>query len=285
MWGLIVLVRYGLCGQFYRGVLRVLSFFVGDKEMKRSSIWHLAILALAATALLAGDVMAQGQEGGRRGRGGRGGFGRMMMNAATLIGIEQVQKELELADEQKAEIKKLTDEMQERTRAAFAGVRDLSEEERRAKFEEMAKEGEARLAEAKKKIDEVLLPEQRERLDQIVLQVQGTQALATEAVAAKLSLSDEQKKKIEEVQEAQGEKMRELREAGRDGGGREAFDKLRTETQEKVNAILTAEQKEKLAQLKGKAFELDRSQFRGPGGGGRGNRNRGEGRQRPANDA
>jgi Spy/CpxP family protein refolding chaperone len=255
--------------------------------MKRSSVWHLAILALAATALLAGDVMAQGQEGGRRGRGGRGGgFGRGGgMNAAMLIGSEQVQKELELADEQKAEIKKLTDEMQERTRAAFAAVRDLSEDERQAKREEMAKEGEARMAEAKKKIDEVLLPEQRERLDQIVLQVQGTQALATEAVAAKLSLSDEQKTKIKEVQEAQGEKMRELFQGGRDGGGREAFDKLRTETQEKVDAILTAEQKEKLAQLKGKAFELDRSQFRGPGGGGRGGRNRGEGRQRPANDA
>jgi hypothetical protein len=256
--------------------------------MKRSSIWHLAILALAATALLAGDVMAQGQEGGRRGRGGRGGGlgrgGMMRMTAAMLIGSEQVQKELELADEQKAEIKKLTDEMQEQNRAAFAGLRDLSDEERRAKFEEMAKEGAARAAEAKKKIDEVLLPEQRERLDQILVQVQGTQALATEAVATKLSLTDEQKKKIEEAQEAQGEKMRELFQAGRDGGGREAMQKLQEETNEKINAVLTDEQKQKLTEIKGKAFEFDRSQLRGLGGGGRGNRNRDGGRQRPESE-
>ena len=258
--------------------------------MKQSNGWHLAAAALVAASLLASVADAQGPGGGRR--GGRGGFGGGM-DSTMLLMSEQVQKELELADEQKAEIKKISDEMRESARASFQGLRDLGEEERRAKFAEMREKAEASRAEVQKKVDEILLPEQRERLSQISLQVQGDAAVTSDEVAGKIGLSDEQKQKIEAVRDAAREKMRAAfgqRGEGGDGANRrEEMTKLRADTQAQVEAILTDEQKQKLTELKGKPFELDRSQFRGgqggrrgDGAGGEGRRGRrGEGRNRP----
>jgi Spy/CpxP family protein refolding chaperone len=263
--------------------------------MKSLTGWKMVALSLAVLCAVASVADAQGQGGGRRGRGGfgGGGFGRGGgMNETMLLGLDQVAKELELADEQKAEIRKISEESMAKARERVAGLRDLSDDERRARFEEMRKEGETAQAEVRKKIEEVLLPEQKERLSQIVLQVQGASALASDEVASKLSLTEDQKTKLREVQEAAREKMQEAfgrrgdGERGQ-GGGREAMQKLRTESQEQAMAVLTDEQKKKLEELKGKAFELDMSAFGRGGRGGEGGRRgegRGEGRQRPSSD-
>ena len=64
---------------------------------------------------------------------------------------------------------------------------------------------------------------------------------------------------------------------------RERMTKLRKESDDKVLAVLTAAQKTKFAQMKGKPLELPEDAIRGGGGGrdrgrgGGGNRNRGRG--------
>ena len=72
--------------------------------MRKSLIFWLCCIALTAIVT---DTMAQDRPGG--GRGGRGG-GRMMTRMA-LLGMEPVQTELDLSDEQKEEITEILAEI------------------------------------------------------------------------------------------------------------------------------------------------------------------------------
>jgi hypothetical protein len=84
-----------------------------------------------------------------------------------------------MSDEQ---IKKATEQV-EKQRESFAGLRDLSREERQAKMQESEKANQAVLA-------EILKEDQLKRFKQISLQQRGGQALADPEVArAGLSLS------------------------------------------------------------------------------------------------
>jgi hypothetical protein len=127
---------------------------------------------------------------------------------------------------------------------------------------------------------EILLPHQLDRIKQIQLQTQGASALRNSDVAAKLALNDSQKEDIERIarenQQTIQEEMRELRQ-----GGGEAFQakmaELRKTADEKLLAVLNAEQKAKFEEMKGAAFELPADAFgfgrrggRGRGGPGRG---------------
>src|SRR5207244_2412072 len=70
----------------------------------------VTVLKVAVAVVVAASVsvaMAQGQGGGR-GRGGRGGgFG---VNPTALLQNETVQKDLDLSDDQKAQVTKLAEE-------------------------------------------------------------------------------------------------------------------------------------------------------------------------------
>jgi hypothetical protein len=229
--------------------------------MKRVNIWQLAVLVLAATALLVSQLKAQTQEKGRRGRNTAAGsiFGRGNLNAAALVSMEQVQKELNLTEEQITEFQKITVEM-----PGLADLRDLSEDKRRAKLLEIQKQIMAANDEAKRKIEEILLPDQRDRLDQIMLQLQGDRALSSDKWATKLGLSDEQRKQIQEAQDAQDERVRRSIEEPRKDDSRQEMQKHRNETRRKIRDVLTNEQRQKLTELKGKPFKLAPSNYRGP---------------------
>jgi len=181
-----------------------------------------------------------------------------------LLGQESVRKELKLSDEQ---IKKL-DELSAKQREGFEGLRDASREQRREKFAELAKTG-------REAVNAILTEEQRTRYRQIGLQVRGLSALGDDEVAQSLSLTDEQKKKVEEIQQASREEMRGLFQGG--GGGdraemRKKFEEARKAVDEKLGAVLTPEQQAKWKELTGPKFE---GQLQGPGQGGRrGRRNR-----------
>jgi hypothetical protein len=236
-----------------------------------------------AIALAAGSLVAQ-DEGGRGRRGGRGfgggfGGGGMFGGELGLLNIEQVQKEIELVDDQKEQVRKLNEEQQTAFRDAFAGFRDLSEEERRKRGEELRGKMEAQQKEVRAKLDEILLPHQSERLKQISIQVRGSGALADPTVAEELGLTADQKEKLQQVNEEMDTRRREAFQGGNREGGRERFEAMRKEAEEKTLAVLTAEQKTKFEQMKGEAFELDRSQLFGRGGpGGPGGPGGGRGR-------
>lgn len=232
-------------------------------------------LAVMAMLVLAGTAL--GQPPGKPGfRGPRGfGFGPMGgpgSNWLMLLGLEKVQKELELVDDQKAKLREIGEKAAARRRDAFGGpqgFQQLSQEERRARSAEMAKKMAALNQETRKAIEEVLLPHQVERLKQISLQIQGTQALSDPEVAKELGITKEQEDKFAQIREEAMKKSGELFASGQRGEMREKFEALRKETDEKLLAVLTAEQKEKFEKLKGPKFEIDMRElmggFRGPG--------------------
>lgn len=261
------------------------------------------LTALGMAAIMASSAFAQpGGAGGRGGRGG-GGFGGGMMggrpqSTVTLVGIEAVQKELALTEDQVAKVKTLGEEARAELRPSgdgFAGLRDLPEDERRAKMTElMAKQAETSKAVAEKykpKLAAVLDAKQVERLDQIAIQAAGSQAYSDPAVVKALNLTQDQQDKIASINKEYGEKTRELFSAGgAGGGGGEKMRELGQTRDKDIAAVLTADQTAAFAKLKGKDFDvaqLRRGFGGGPGGpggqgGGRGgNRPEGAGR-RPA---
>jgi Spy/CpxP family protein refolding chaperone len=222
------------------------------------------ILALIAVMAIPSVSSAQ-RPGGGQGRG-RGQFGGGFGMELFLLGQESVKKELQLADDQATKLR----ELGEKQRESFGNFRDLSEDERRAKFEENRKALDAGLA-------EILKSEQVARLKQIALQQRGPSAIGDPVVAASLDLSADQKAKVTAIEEAGREEMRSLRDAGSPEEGREKFQAFRKAQGEKYLAVLTTEQQGKWKELLGAEFtgEIERPRFGGGPGGQGGGRRRG----------
>jgi Spy/CpxP family protein refolding chaperone len=217
-------------------------------------------MVVAATATAA---LAQGPGGGRGGFGGGGRFN----DPTFLLGAEQVQKELDLSDEQKSSVQKLVDD----NRQAMMDLRNSG-----ASFQDIGDKMQERAKDNKKKVDDILLPPQRERLDQISLQIAGAQALSRTDVAEKLGLSDDQKSKLKDLADDAQQKRMELFSAGPPADQQEMQDRMQkvqkigADQKEKAMVVLTADQKDKLEKLQGKKFDFDVTQMfpRGGFGGG-----------------
>lgn len=240
-----------------------------------------------------------------RGPGGPGGF----MGGGGLVGLmrnPQVQEELKLSDGQKEDLRELGEKLREEMRDAFPdreSLQDLSEDERRARFQEamekVRKEAEKRAPEVEKKIAEILEPSQFKRLKQVDLQRRGIDALVDPAIIKALEISDDQQKQIKDAIAKRDEKRQELGEEMRgifQGGFRDMSEEEREKAREKMQQIgekrraidaeaqksamgaLTADQKAKLPELMGEPFEFRRPE--GPPGRGRpGEGRRGRGRR------
>lgn len=195
--------------------------------------------------------LANAQPGGGRGGPGGGGFG----GAGGLLRDDKVKAELNLVPDQEKKIEALGESLREKAREAFRNFQDLSDDERRAKFEEFR-------TSSQKEYDAILLPQQRERLKQLMLQ-QSTQFSRSpgginETLASELGITEAQKealqKKAEEVRVELQKKTAKLQE----------------EAKNEILSVLTAEQRSKLEKLMGAKFEFTPPQFGGPGGGGPG---------------
>jgi Spy/CpxP family protein refolding chaperone len=192
---------------------------------------------------------------------------------------DEVQQELQLVDEQLEQVTTITeesrDQMRDEMRNLFSEMRDLSDEERRARFDEIRSRFESMNAEFDGRLKKVLLPHQFERLKQIDVQVRvqqrGADALTSGELAEALNLTAEQQEKLEERAE---EVQQELRDKVRE---------LQLEARNKLLDVLTPEQRSRLEQMMGDAFQLqdDGGRF-GRGGffGGRGGRGRDRGGER-----
>ena len=186
------------------------------------------------------------------------------------MAIEPVQKELELVDDQKSEITKITEESRQGLGDLFGGLRDLPDEERQAKDARDAGKLAARNKETEEKINKVLLDHQKKRLKEITLQVRGVAALSDAEVATALALTTDQKDQIKKVIEDGDRARNDLRQNAGDGDRealREKGQTIRQETEQKALAVLTADQKTKLEDMKGKKFEIDPALLRGGRGG------------------
>lgn len=242
--------------------------------MRRIALMLTVAAVLGSTA---GSLLAQppGGPGGGRGRGG-GGFG----GPTGLLMIPEVRAEL-----------KVTDEQHQKLRTALEGLRSEGGGGQRGGFGNLSEEERAemrkRMEELQKKTDEamksVLSEEQITRLRQLDIQRQGAQALGRPDVAEKLGLTDEQKTKMREIQEAARPDFSafgNLRDASP-----EEREKVMSEMRSKrekadadVMALLDTEQKAIWESLIGEKFNFPAQQFGGGFGGGRGQRGSGGGR-------
>jgi Spy/CpxP family protein refolding chaperone len=221
--------------------------------MLRRSFRALTLAVLCtALGLSASSAFAQGGRGGFG--GGLGGGGDL-----ALLDNEEVRKELDIVDEQVDKIKALRDKMREEMQAQFAGFRDLSEDDRRTKFEEMRTKMADRGKELQKEVDDILLPQQRDRLSQIALQQRlqrsGTvDGLTSGELAEKIGITDEQKEKMAELAKDAEKELQ------------DKIAKARAEARDKILSGLTPEQKDKVKKMLGSEFRMTQQNRFGQGG-------------------
>ena len=256
----------------------------------------LALVTIGSPALT--DLAHAQNDGGHeeersdRGRGRRQfGFGPRGREAGILglLGVEEVQKEIQLTEDQLAALEAFRGEA-EAGRPEFPGnFREMTEEER-AEFRKSMEEWASKQNESAKQVLTTLLePEQFERLTQISLQQQGVSALNDKTVADKLGLTEKQRTDIaaaiEENQATLRSEMRTAFQGGQAGSDREALRKkveeLRTISEKEILGKLTVDQKSIFAAMQGETFEMPPRLpgMRGAGFRGRGRRNRSDDRE------
>jgi Spy/CpxP family protein refolding chaperone len=219
--------------------------------------------------------------GGPGGPGGPGGF--FGGGIAGLVQMPEVQREVELTDDQKTELGKLRNEIRDQIRNqmqdSFNGMRDLSDEERQARIDQIRTQMDTIRKDVEAKLQKVLLPNQFDRLKQIDLQSrvqrEGAAALTSGELADQLGLTDEQREQLQQKSEqVQQDLQTKIRQA-------------RLDARNQLLDVLTAEQRAKLETLMGAKFDLPEPNPNGGQFGNRGGRgSRGErGRAARNNDA
>lgn len=224
------------------------------------------LMAVVGIAALSTAAFAQGGRGGGAG-GGQGMprmMGGMMGNPVQLVMNESVQRELALTDAQK---KQLSDKFPNvggpgggfgggagggggRGAGGGGGAGGgMTAEQRAAQREQQEKDLQA-----------ILTPAQYTRLTEISLQQQGPAAILTnDKVAKELGVTDDQKSKMQDIQRQAGEQMREnmqnLQGASREEM-MEAMNRFRTQVNDRMLAVLTADQKAKWTAMLGKPFTI-----------------------------
>jgi hypothetical protein len=211
-------------------------------------------LAVGVALLLAAPALAQGF--------------RPQNPVKFLLDNKDFQKDLNLTEDQ---VKKATDAADEVFKKHADDFKDLDfrSEEGRAKMQEVNR---AISKETAKAFEGILKPEQMKRLKQIELQGQlrfGVGAYNDAELQASLKLTDEQKAKIKTISDDLRKEREELfKDAGMDPQKqremRQKMQGLNKEASDKVNKVLTADQKKTLDDLKGEEFKFP--EFR-PGGG------------------
>ncbi|WP_425616416.1 hypothetical protein NA78x_000062 [Anatilimnocola sp. NA78] len=229
----------------------------------KSRMWAVAVCAL--TLVVAAQV-AFGQPGGGRGGPGGGGGGFGGGGATQLLQDEKVKAELNIVPDQEKQLAEVATKIQDSMRDAFRNFREMSDDERRTKFEELR-------TSAQKEVDAVLLPQQRERLKQLMVQSSARFSRSpggiSDTLATDLGITDAQKEELRKKAEAvQADLDKKLA-------------KLRDEARAEILSVLTADQRAKLDKLTGPKFEFSPQQFGGPGGGGPGGQGGRGGRTAP----
>lgn len=239
-------------------------------RMGVASVAVLAGMLAAAMALPAAaqdEKKGKGRFGQRPGGGMPGGF--RAGGAAELLGNPDVQKELDIKDDEKNSLTLMKQDNEKAFKSLMEESKELPWQERMGKVREFGKE-------VDKQIAEILGDKRFERFKQIQLQVGGMMAaLMNPEVSEKLGVSEEQRGKF---RDAMMGLMREMPRQDRGGGGaddpeaREArtkmFAEMRVKQEAKIKELMTDAQKSKWNEMIGApiTFKLPTPEFRGAGG-------------------
>ena len=212
-----------------------------------------------------GRVGQAGDAGTGRGAAGPAGFGSSLI---WLLGVESLHEELKLTEEQSAQFRKTAEKFAQQ-------FRDQGPEAPRAERDRIEKSREQairRAQEIEKQIAAVLKPDQLRRLNEIELQQQakfsGPTVLLQPTVADALRLTAEQRQELgdlaSELNRKRNALFQELRGLSPEERGRKMaerrgeMERLAEEALQKATALLTPDQQDKLKQVMGEPFELER---------------------------
>ncbi len=143
----------------------------------------------------------------------------------------------------------------EKQREEFQNLRDLSQEERGEKMQQMARAHAAGLV---KGMGGILKPEQVKRFEQIQLQQSGAGAFSSPRVQEELKLTDDQKSKLREITDESGQSMREAFQSLQSDreGAMKKIGEIRKQATEKAVGVLTVDQKKAWKEMTGEPFEV-----------------------------
>jgi len=184
----------------------------------------------------------------------------------VLIDNPSVQKELKLSDDQADRVRELRRQIKEKAFAKIreqtsSPVKDKNATDPQAKTKELMK---AASDETLKGLVEILKAEQLKRLKQIRLQQEGLNALFDPDVMKALALTDDQKGKLQGIQEDLKKESSALFKAGPQSNFQASLKKvttLRREALDKGLTLLTADQMKTWIDLAGDPFEMKAEPF------------------------
>lgn len=188
----------------------------------------LAVLALGTVTARAADKLVPED----------GAIEVMLLRQAS------VREDLKLSHDEAAKINKFTSQQWKKAQE----VSKLPPAERDKKFAEMTKEND-------RFIDQTVTKEQRKRLQEIELQTAGLICLGRHEIAAKLKLSDEQKRRVQGMQKEGRQEMEDLLYATDAEARQEKLTELRRTSRARILELLTEEQERIWSQLQGKPFK------------------------------
>lgn len=187
-----------------------------------------------------------------------------MGSVTNLIAIPQIQKELELTEQQRKQIADQVKSMQLYLRMQFRDVQKLPRSEQAQRIRELKMQTTGPMTERKQEILALLTEEQRMRLTGISMQYRGVNCLLDDKIADLLNLTEEQREELiviaeqaDQTMTAERLKLYESKPEDR-RKIRQAFNQkqksLRKSAEEKMLAVLTNEQRQKFEELQGKEF-------------------------------
>jgi hypothetical protein len=174
---------------------------------------------------------------------------RVGISVPQIAGLEHVQRELKLTEDQVAKVTEINEEL----RADRFEIMQGSQEDSRAKVEKIKELTKAATA----KVDDTLDDAQKKRLQEISIQVNGAPSLANPDIAKALGITEDQRKRMAEVRAAFMQSMDDLGETVSNLTQEEIQAKLveaREEVHKKLLAVLSDEQQAAFEKMKGAPF-------------------------------
>ena len=180
-----------------------------------------------------------------------------MLGSQFVVFLPPVQEELKLSPEQKQHLQQAREGATQGVKEFMQNIGGLQAEEQEKKVQEFREVANKNVS---MMLSQLLKPEQQKRLRQIVLQREGLFALGNPDVASEVKLTEEQRGKIATLLLETKERFDALQEKARNGGKPEELameaPTIRKEQEQKIDALLTDEQRGRWKELLGTPLAL-----------------------------
>jgi hypothetical protein len=194
------------------------------------------------------------------------GDNRQNTDPLALIQSEQVRKELNITDDQIAQLKTVEQELRATLKQKTSGLdmKELQKDD--AKLKALYADLDKDIQQSREKIGKILTPEQVKRIREISLQQFGFGVLTLADVSQDIKITPEQQAEMDKLREQLFKDMKTAWEvpSGTDeerqkiiANNRKKMDQIVQASNDKALALLTDEQKATLETLKGEKFTLD----------------------------